>query len=198
MDRALQPALPGGAWARHRTIRYVDSAKEAGSNLREARTDIPASHHCTRDQQASLLPHGQRLPRQEGREEARPAGNRRNPRPGNSDRPHPRALHARRAFGIVGRHDPGRDAALSGRSGMAVEDHSRFPSPDQTRIRPQPRSPAQSRKCNDDADARRASSSRSEDRGETDSGRKQHSTAIGISNPNCCCNCVVSELLTIR
>ncbi len=48
------------------------------------------------------------------------------------------------------RHASG-DAALSGGSGMAIEDDSRFPGADQTWIRSQPRSLAQSGKCDDNA-----------------------------------------------
>ncbi len=83
----------------------------------------------------------------------------------------------------MGQRYAGRDAALSGRSGMAGEDDSRFPSADQTRIRPHPRSLAQSGKCNDDA--HRARGGRSQGRVETDPACRQHSQAVGaFANPN--------------
>ena len=158
----LQPALPGRAWTRHRTNRDVDIAKETSPRRNNASPEIKTSHQRPRDQQAHVISHlgskKQKHSRQEGLEEARPAGHRPDSRPPNSDRPHPRALHAGRALRELGQHDPGRDAALSGRSRMAVEDHSRCPSADQTRIRPEPRSPAQPGKCHD----RRASGRRSE------------------------------------
>ena len=54
---------------------------------------------------------------------------------------------------------------------MAGKNDSRCPSPDQTGIRPQPRSSAQSRKRNDD-DAHAASGGRSEGRDEANPGRR--------------------------
>src|ERR1700693_3366159 len=75
----------------------------------------------------------------------------------------------------MGQRHAGGDEALSGRSGMAVEADSRFPSADQTRIRPQPRSPAQSGKCDDKC----ASGGRSEGRGETYPAGKQPSPLAG-------------------
>ena len=188
---ALRPALPGRAWARHRA--NVDSAKETGARFRgrqPRRQSIPpagtrpASALQPRPRlalQVTRLPLTARLTRRlTHRRRARTPTARRAPSrsrrsaasrrltpiaPGKFRSAHPRALHARRAHRNVGRRHAGRDAALSGRSGMAVEDNSRFPSADQTRIRPQPRSPAQSGKRND-THARRG---RSKDGGETDS-----------------------------
>ncbi len=59
-------------------------------------------------------------------EEARAASDRSRARAGHPGGLDPRALFAGPAFRIVGQRDSGRDATLSGRPGMAVEDDSGF------------------------------------------------------------------------
>jgi hypothetical protein len=154
-----------------------------GSGLAQTDASTPPAKPAQTSTTSSAKPKPttakQGRPRQDNCKEARPASHRLDAGPRNSDRPHPRALHAGRTFRNVGQCHPSRDAALSGRSRMAVEDDSRCPSTDQTRIRPQLRPPAQSRERND---VHCASRRRSEARGQISSAGKQHSPTIA-SNP---------------
>lgn len=170
-SRPLQSALPEPPCDRHRANGVDDSAEESATSFRDTLHDTSSEgktfDHCARDHRAHfnrVSPKKQEPSRQErlqaSCQKAWPAGDRFRARPRNPDRPDPRALHGRRAVGIMGQCHAGRNAALSGRSGMAVEDDSRCPRAHQTWIRPQPRSPAESRKCHDD-NARRASGRRS-------------------------------------